>query len=55
MNKRPFRIAVCAAALLAPLCACSGIDLGDNPGPAVDKQTGPLTVPPDHLKDGSKE
>ncbi len=36
------------AALLAALAAagCSGIYLGDNPGPDVAKQKGPLTLPP---------
>ena len=37
--------AAIAAALLLP-AACNGLYLGDNPGPDVRKETGPLTVPP---------
>ncbi len=42
------------AALLA-LPACTGLDFGDHPGKDVAKETGPLTVLPEHLKDGSRE
>ena len=45
---------LCATALLA-LAACGGLNLGDNPGPDVPKQTGPLTALPAHLRDGSRE
>jgi hypothetical protein len=46
---------IAASLLILLLAGCSGIDLGDNPGKDVAKQTGPLTVPPAHLKDGSSE
>ncbi len=45
-------LAVCC---LLATAACSGIDLGDNPGPAVPKQAGPLTALPAHLKYGGSE
>jgi hypothetical protein len=45
---------VLAGSLLV-LASCSGIDFGDRPGPDVAKETGPLTVLPAHLKDGSTE
>ena len=32
--------------MLLGLTSCSGLYLGDNPGPDVSKQTGPLTTPP---------
>ncbi len=35
------------------LTGCGGIDLGDNPGRDVDKQTGPLTVPPPGVVKGT--
>ncbi len=47
-----FRAILAVGALLA-MAACSGIDLGDNPGPDVSKQVGPLTALPAHLRDGS--
>jgi hypothetical protein len=34
---------------LSALTGCSGLYLGDNPGPDVAKQTGPLTAPPAHM------
>ena len=34
------------ALLCLLLAGCSGIDLRNNPGPDVSKETGPLTVPP---------
>jgi hypothetical protein len=45
---------ILAAALLG-LTACSGIDLGDKPSRDVTKQDGPLTIPPEHLKNGQSE
>ncbi len=48
-------LALLAACALLATAACGGIDLGDNPGPAVPKQAGPLTALPAHLKDGSSE
>ncbi len=45
--------AVFLAGLPLALAACSGIDLGDNPGPDVSKQVGPLTALPAHLRDKS--
>ena len=48
-------LALLAASFLLATAACGGIDLGDNPPPAVPKQTGPLTDLPAHLKDGSSE
>ena len=44
-----------AALLCLVLAGCSGIDLGDNPGRDVAKQSGPLTTPPAHLRDGASE
>ncbi len=44
-----------AACCLLATTACNGIDLGDNPGPDVSKQVGPLTALPAHLRDGSSE
>ncbi len=43
--------AVVFAGVSLVLAACSGIDLGDNPGPDVSKQVGPLTALPAHLRD----
>ncbi len=40
------------AALLS-LAACSGLYLGDNPRPDTRKETGPLTVPPRAVRDGT--
>ena len=54
MTRYAFLAALYTAALLT-LAACSGIDLGDNPGREVARDTGPLTVPPPHLKDGASE
>lgn len=51
----PRTLAFVAAFCLLATAACGGIDLGDNPGPAVPKQVGPLTALPAHLKDGSSE
>ena len=48
-------LATLYAGAILSLAACSGIDLGDNPGREVSKETGPLTVPPPHLKDGASE
>jgi len=47
------RLAIVCASVLLALTACSGIDFGDNPGPDVSKQVGPLTALPAHLRDGS--
>ena len=33
-------------------CGNGGIDFGDNPGPDVRKQVGPLTVPPPGVLSG---
>ena len=41
-------------ALLA-FAACSEIPLSPGPGPAVQKDTGPLTVPPDGVRKGTAE
>ena len=46
---------ITASLLILLLAGCSGVDLGDNPGPDVAKQRGPLTTLPAHLKDGSTE
>ena len=54
MSCRPALAALCIGAVFM-LAGCSGIDLGDNPGPDVAKQTGPLTAPPPHLKNGASE
>jgi hypothetical protein len=40
-------------ALLLVLCGCNGIDFGDNPHREFPKQTGPLTVPPASVRDGT--
>ena len=42
------------AALLA-VGGCAGVNLGDNPGPDVAKESGPLTIPPAHLQNGASE
>jgi hypothetical protein len=42
-------------AVLLALPGCTGLDFGDHPGKDVAKETGPLTVLPAHLKDGSRE
>ena len=44
-----------AAAVISILAAsgCGGIDLGDNPGPDVRKERGPLTVPPIGTRGGT--
>ncbi len=42
-------------AILLTITACSGLDFGDHPGHDVSKESGPLTVPPAHLKDGQSE
>ena len=49
------RIALSAALLCCVLAGCSGLDLRNNPGREVDKQTGPLVTPPEHLKNGAVE
>ena len=49
------RLTMIAAVLCALLSGCHGIDLGDNPSPDTGKQTGPLVVPPAHLKNGAVE
>ena len=33
-------------AMLLGLSGCNGLYLGDNPGPDVSKERGPLTTPP---------
>ena len=40
----PIRIVAALACLT--VAGCNGIDLGDNPRPDVQKENGPLTVPP---------
>ena len=40
--------------LLSP-SACSGIYLGDNPGPDVRKESGPLIVPPAAVRNGTAQ
>jgi hypothetical protein len=42
-------------AIVLSMTACSGLDFGDRPGRDVAKESGPLTVPPAHLKDGRSE
>lgn len=37
------------------LSGCGGIYLGDNPGPDVAKDTGPLTVPPRAVRAGTSQ
>ncbi len=51
------RLTLAALAFIAVIAtaACNGVDLGDNPGPDVGKQTGPLTALPAHLKNGGSE
>jgi hypothetical protein len=39
-------------ALALGLCGCGGIDFGDNPRRDVQKETGPLTVPPPDVQKG---
>jgi hypothetical protein len=46
---------IIAVVLCLMLASCGGINLGDNPGPDVPKQAGPLSVPPAHLNDGASE
>ena len=50
--RRPLALAVrvLLAAGVTAAAGCSGLNLGDNPGPDVAKQVGPLTRPPDHLR-----
>lgn len=43
-----------AAVIVMWLAGCSGLYLGDNPGPDVAKQTGPLTDLPAHLRRGGE-
>lgn len=38
--------------MVLALAGCGGIDFGDNPGPDVRKQTGPLTTPPADVLSG---
>lgn len=47
------RLTLLAVLSCLALPACSGLNLGDNPGRDVDKQTGPLVIPPEHLKSGA--
>ena len=49
------RIGVVASLLCLMLAGCNGVDLGDNPSRDVTKQSGPLVVPPAHLKNGGSE
>ncbi len=44
------RSAVLALAL--GVSACNGLDFGDNPRRDVQKETGPLTVPPPDVRKG---
>lgn len=45
-------IRAAAAAVLLSLAGCNGLYFGDNPGPDVRKERGPLTVPPRLVPDG---
>lgn len=47
------RSRVALATLLIVLTGCSGIDFGDNPQREFPKETGPLTVPPRAVQDGT--
>jgi hypothetical protein len=44
-----------AVVLCLMLASCGGINLGDNPGRDVPKQSGPLVIPPAHLNNGASE
>ena len=44
-----------AFAVLLFLTGCGGLYFGDNPGPDVRKETGPLTVPPRSVRDGTAQ
>ena len=44
------RLRITIALFCLTLSGCNGINLGDNPGPDVSKQRGPLTVPPPNLQ-----
>ena len=44
-----------AFAVLLFLTGCGGLYFGDNPGPDVRKETGPLTVPPRPVRDGTAQ
>ena len=48
-------LSLLTACCLLAAAACNGIDLGDNPGPDVSKQVGPLTALPAHLRNGGSE
>ncbi len=50
MTRRIMRRGGAFAVLLA-LSGCNGLYFGDNPGPDVRKQIGPLTVPPPPARD----
>ncbi len=46
---------IAALALLLVMGACTGVDLGDNPGHEFPKETGPLTVPPVNVRNGTAQ
>ncbi len=52
MTPRQLVLAAAVAALLS-VAGCGSLYLGDNPGPDTRKETGPLTVPPAAVRDGS--
>jgi predicted small lipoprotein YifL len=52
MTPRQLVLSAIAAALLS-VAGCGSLYLGDNPGPDTRKETGPLTVPPRAVRDGT--
>ncbi len=52
MTPRQLVLAAIAAVLLS-VAGCGGLYLGDNPRPDTRKETGPLTVPPRVVRDGT--
>ena len=52
MTPRQLVLGAVAAALLS-IAGCGSLYLGDNPGPDMRKETGPLTVPPRAVRDGA--
>ena len=45
-------IRAATAAILLSVAGCGGLYFGDNPGPDVRKERGPLTIPPRLVPDG---
>ena len=52
MTPRQLVLGAVVAALLS-VAGCGSLYLGDNPRPDVRKGTGPLTVPPSSVRDGT--